>query len=269
MKTGISSYTYTWAIGVPGHEPQTPLDTTGLLQKAIDNSLSVVQIADNLPLHLLGNEKLEELCNMASRSGIELEAGARGLTHESLASYVEIARIIKARILRFVIDGAGYEPEPRQVVTIIKSFLRLLEKHNIILALENHDRFPSSTFREMMQSINHPSLGICLDSVNSLGIAEGLETVVENLAPYTVNLHVKDFSIKRIDHKMGFIVEGVPAGKGFLDLPSILSKLKPWNKCHSAIIELWTPPEASISQTIEKEDLWAIESIQYLKQIFT
>ncbi|TVQ94175.1 MAG: hypothetical protein EA393_01140, partial [Bacteroidetes bacterium] len=118
-----------------------------------------------------------------------------------------------------------------------------------------------------IETIRHPLVGICLDSVNSLGIAEGLETVVENLAPHTLNLHVKDFTIRRVDHKMGFVVEGVPAGKGFLNLPWIIEKLKPWNRCHSAILELWTPPEATISNTIRKEDAWARESIQYLKQI--
>lgn len=267
MKTGISSYTYTWGVGVPGSEPSQSLSAFDLVDKASDMDVTVVQIADNLPLHTLQPSDLENLAEYASAKGISIEVGARGLTPENLSEYINIANFFQSPILRFVIDGAGFEPDVETVVKVIRQYLPKLEKENIALALENHDRLHSSTFRQIIETIRHPLVGICLDSVNSLGIAEGLETVVENLAPHTLNLHVKDFTIRRVDHKMGFVVEGVPAGKGFLNLPWIIEKLKPWNRCHSAILELWTPPEATISNTIRKEDAWARESIQYLKQI--
>ena len=101
-----------------------------------------------------------------------------------------------------------------------------------------------------------------------MGIGEGIETVLENLAPYTVNLHVKDFSVKRVSHNMGLVVEGTPAGKGFLNLPAVLQKLGIYGKCRSAILELWTPPEKEIADTILKEAKWADESIEYLKSVF-
>ncbi|WPP50305.1 hypothetical protein [Catalinimonas niigatensis] len=53
MRLGISSYTYTWAVGVPGHFPAQRLDVFGLIRKASELGLSCVQIADNLPLHTL------------------------------------------------------------------------------------------------------------------------------------------------------------------------------------------------------------------------
>jgi 3-oxoisoapionate decarboxylase len=268
MKPGISSYTYTWAVGVPGHEPSEPMDAFGLLQKAADYGLSLVQIADNLPLHLLGKGGLEKLRDMAFSKGVDIEVGGRGLTRESLGSYIDIAVILNARIIRYVIDGPGYKPDIPEIISIVQEYVDRLEKNNITLAIENHDRLPSSTFLGIIRSINNPRVGICLDSVNSLGIAEGLESVVDNLASVTVNLHVKDFVIKRVSHGMGFTVVGTPAGKGMLNLPWVLSRLEPWNKCQSAILELWTPPEASVTRTIEKESLWASESIQYLKQIF-
>jgi 3-oxoisoapionate decarboxylase len=267
MKAGISSYTYTWAVGVPGSEPTHPLSAFDLVDKAGELNVSVLQIADNLPLYSLKPSDLEKLAEYAKSKGVAIEVGARGLTSESLKEYINIAGILKSPILRFVIDGSGYEPDVDTVLELIRQHLPELEKVNIALVMENHDRLHSSTFKQIIESINHPLLGICLDSVNSLGIAEGLETVVDNLAPYTLNLHVKDFTIRRVDHKMGFVVEGVPAGKGFLNLSWILEKLKPWNRCHSAILELWTPPAASIEETIKKEDAWARESVEYLKQI--
>jgi L-ribulose-5-phosphate 3-epimerase UlaE len=106
--------------------------------------------------------------------------------------------------------------------------------------------------------------GICLDCVNSLGIGEGIDTVLDYLAPHTVNLHVKDFIVKRVSHKMGFVVEGTPAGKGFLNLPRLLEKIMPYGRCNSAILELWTPPAASLEETIKRENDWAVESVRYM-----
>jgi len=139
-----------------------------------------------------------------------------------------------------------------------------LETQGIILALENHERLHAATFKDIIDKSGSEYTGICLDCVNSLGIGEGLDTVLEYLAPLTVNLHIKDFTIKRVSHKMGFVVEGAPAGKGFLNLPHILEKVLPYDRCKSAILELWTPPADNIEETIRRENDWAVESLQYI-----
>jgi L-ribulose-5-phosphate 3-epimerase UlaE len=102
-----------------------------------------------------------------------------------------------------------------------------------------------------------------------MGAAEGIREVVSSLVPYTVNLHIKDFIIRRASHKMGFLIEGVPAGKGMLNIEWLIDQVKHHGKCVSAILELWTPPEKELEKTLIKESQWANESIQYLKNIFT
>ena len=67
---------------------------------------------------------------------------------------------------------------------------------------------------------------------------------------------------------MGIIIEGAPAGKGMLNIREIVGKLFTIDRCQSAILELWTPPEKEIEDTILKEEKWANESIEYLKSIF-
>ena len=118
-----------------------------------------------------------------------------------------------------------------------------------------------------MEAISDDHIGICLDSVNSIGAGEGLEWVADRLAPYTVNLHIKDFSIRRFPNNMGFTVAGAPAGKGMLDLPMIMEKLTKYNRCQSAILEQWVVPENNLDDTIKKEKQWAVEGIQYLRQL--
>jgi hypothetical protein len=67
---------------------------------------------------------------------------------------------------------------------------------------------------------------------------------------------------------MGFAVEGAPAGQGLLSVPRLLQKLIPYNRCYSATLELWTPPEAALADTIRKEAAWAEESLAYLQPFF-
>jgi L-ribulose-5-phosphate 3-epimerase UlaE len=67
---------------------------------------------------------------------------------------------------------------------------------------------------------------------------------------------------------MGLIIEGKPAGKGMLNIKELVDRLSQSNRCHSSILELWTPPESEIEETINKEELWAKESIMFLKEIF-
>jgi sugar phosphate isomerase/epimerase len=100
-----------------------------------------------------------------------------------------------------------------------------------------------------------------------MGAGEGFETVAEILIPYTINLHIKDFTIFRVPHKMGFIIEGRPAGKGMLNIPDLISRTSQTGLCRSAILELWTPPEQAIEATLKKEAKWADESIEYLKSV--
>ncbi len=111
MKLGISSYTYTWAIGMPGIMPGQPLNYKGLLRKADDLDVGLVQVADNLPLDRMNDGELVSYYHAALEKEIQLEAGARGMTESNLERYIAIAEIIHSPVLRFVIDGPGFRPD--------------------------------------------------------------------------------------------------------------------------------------------------------------
>ncbi len=264
MQPGISSYTYTWAIGVPGSEPEKPISIFQLLEKAVELGVSVVQVADNLPLDRFTEAELLKIRNYAEDLNIQIEVGARGMTAENLEKYIQIASFFHSPILRFVIDGPGFEPSLEEIISIIRNNVPELESQQIMLAIENHDRLLAREFVGIVEKSGSNRVGICLDTVNSMGAGEGLETVISQLAPLTVNLHVKEFSIRRVSHKMGFIIEGVPLGQGMLPVSELVKKVSP--RCQTAILEQWTPPEKTIEETIRKENEWAIKSINYLKQ---
>jgi sugar phosphate isomerase/epimerase len=268
MQPGLSSYTYTWAVGVPGSLPSKPLSAYDLVDKAVACSLKLVQIADNLPLEGMTDKQLLDLFDYSCKKGIAIEMGGRGLTVEHASKCLATAEKLHSPILRMVIDKPGYEPDLETIINTIKQLVPVFRSRKIKLAIENHDRFKAREFEQIIQTVGNEWVGICLDSVNSMGAGEGFETVSEILIPYTINLHIKDFTIFRVSHKMGFVIEGRPAGQGMLNIPGLISTLSERGCCQSAILELWTPPEPAIEDTILKEEKWTSESIEYLKHLF-
>jgi len=268
MQLGISSYTYTWSIGVPGSLPDRQMSATDLVDRAAAFGLKLVQIADNLPLGNFTDAELENLCQYAFKKGVSIEMGGRGLTPEHTLRCLNVAEKLHSPILRMVIDDRGFEPDIPSIIQIIRDLLPEFESRKIKLAIENHDRLKAREFEHIVLATNYDWVGICLDSVNSMGAGEGFETVAEILIPYTINLHLKDFTIQRVSHKMGILIEGTPAGTGMLNIPALIEKLNQTGRCEHAILELWTPPEPDLPDTIAKEIDWANRSVEYLRKIF-
>lgn len=268
FQLGISSYTFMWAIGVSGYPPPArPLDAFGLLDSAVALGVNVVQIADNLALDRLSSDDLRFLKQAADERAVQVEVGTRGIQPEPLLHNLAIAQQFGSPVLRAVIDTADHQPSVDDVIALLRRQMPRFAHAGVILALENHDRFSVADFVRILESVDSPNLGICLDTVNSFGALEGPQVVVDALGPWTVNLHVKDFIVRRADHAMGFAIEGAPAGQGRLDIPWLLAELAQHGHNMSAILELWPPPEASVEETIVKETAWAQQSIDYLRTI--
>ncbi len=267
-RIGISSFSYSFAVGYPGFEPKKPLSAFGLVNKAAALKVPVLQIADNCPLDRLTSAELAELSAHAKELGIEIEAGTRGIETDNLKKYIGIAKMLDARLLRVVIDTAWHKPDFAEIVGLLKKVLPDLEGNGIVLGIENHDRFKAQVFADIVEAVQSPWVGIVLDTVNSFACEENTQQVMDVLAKHTVNFHVKDFKIERVSNNMGLLVTGTPAGEGFLNIPGMEKQLQA-QACgdYSSILELWMAPESDLDETLQKEDRWVKESVAYLKQI--
>lgn len=264
---GLGTYGVTWAIGVPGYEmPPQPMDGLAFLRFAGELGLRLVQIADNLPLHALSERERLALRDEAAPRGIAIEVGARGIQTEHLCDYIEIATFFGSPILRVVVDTRDHHPSPQEVVALIRTVLPRLEAAGITLAIENHDRFKVKTLVEILKALDSPCVGICLDTVNSFGSLEGPEVVVNTLGPYVVNLHLKEFVVKRAGHAMGFEITGRPAGQGMTNVPWLLETLNGFGRSFNVVIETWLPMQITIEETVLMEARWARQSVEYLRQ---
>lgn len=269
MQLGISTYSFPWAVGVADFKPKNPLTAQELLHYATQKNIQRVQFGDNYPLHHLSEKELRELKALADDWHLQIEVGTRGLTKANIDRYLSIAGLLESPFLRVVIDDLNYHPAETEVLKVIHELIPALKAKKLRLAIENHDRFPAKTLKHIIESTDPEWIGICLDTANSLGAGEGIEEVVSQLASYTINLHIKDFIIKRVHHKMGFKISGCAAGTGMLNIPWLVAIGKQQHKCTTATLEVWSDPELTIEETIQKEKDWVEQSIDYLKTIIS
>jgi 3-oxoisoapionate decarboxylase len=282
MTIGLSSYTFTWAIGIPGQpQPSHCLTPLELMETAAEMGAEVVQFADNTPMHKFaagpgGDGRITALLDMARSLNIKIEIGTRGTDPGHLRSYIDLAGCLDCRLVRTVPainipvgkDTTGRteisRTEARGMEAELASLVPELESTGIILCLENYELCPAATIAHIVRTVDSEHIRVCLDSLNSLGRGEGFSTTARTLAPLTGNLHVKDYRIRRMDHRLGFLVEGCPAGDGILPIKELIG-LVPAGI--SVIIELWTPWQGNIASTVDLEREWARKSIIRLKEI--
>jgi sugar phosphate isomerase/epimerase len=262
-RVGLSSFTYPWAVGMPGEPAPQPLTHDDLLDRAVELGVPVVQIADNLPLDHLTRAELQRLRGRADERGLELEVGTRGIAADVVEGHLAIAVALGSPILRVVVDRGGHEPSPAEVVATLRPHEPAFRRAGVTLAIENHDRLPSAVLAAVVEELGTGWVGICLDTVNSLGALEGPDVVVATLGPLAVNVHVKDFAVERIGSNLGFDVRGRPVGGGRLDLDRLFAAVPP-DRPVTAVVELWTPRQADVAATVELERRWAEQSVRHL-----
>lgn len=260
MRLGIGSYTLTWACGVPGHRPPRALTALALCRRAARLGVRVVQLCENIAF------PRSEWADVEA-TGLSIEIGTRGLLSSTLEAAWSAAQYFKSPFVRLVIDSAGHEPTPAETIRLLQPWAARARETGIRLAVENHDRFPATVLADIVETLGTDAVGVTLDTVNSFGAAEGTEHVVRTLAPYTLSLHIKDFTVKRVPSQMGFTVEGCPAGEGMLNPARVLEALRAAGRDPNAIIELWTPEAESLEATILREAAWTEKSIANLRPL--
>jgi sugar phosphate isomerase/epimerase len=278
MKLGVNTYTFMWGIGFEGvnpaypgraARPAQPITLPGLLDLARALDVRLVQTGPNLPLDALSDAELDAFAQTARDRGIALEVGTRGLDYDHLAGQIALAKRVGATLIRTLPEVNGAHVQSAGDMTPhLRRILPALESAGVQLAIEN-GRLPADDLRAVLDGIDSPHIGVVLDMVNSLAVSEGWKHVTERLAPRVMCLHYKDFTIRREWHMMGFICEGTPAGQGMVDPAWLFQALQASPYDFNVIVELWTPEQATLADTVALERRWAAESVAFLRQYVT
>jgi 3-oxoisoapionate decarboxylase len=263
MRLGVGSYTWPWAVGVDGYPRSRPLSALAILERAQALGVEVVQLCDNLPVGLLSDTDRRQLRTVARSSGLCVQLGTRGCLPDHLRQQLAWCAQVGAGLLRVVLDDGADQPPLAAAEERLRAVLPDLGRSGVILAIENHDRFRAAELAGLVTRLESRHVGVCLDTANSFGALEGPEAILAVLRPHVVNLHVKDFVVRRQPHQLGFVIEGAPAGEGRLDLAALLRGLP----AVEAIVEQWTPPAGDLEETVAREADWAVRSVRNLKHL--
>jgi 3-oxoisoapionate decarboxylase len=268
VKFGISSWTYPWSVGVAnGPQPPSKLTVMDLLQKAKTLDVKLLQIADNIPLEKLSREELAELRSVAQEMNISLEVGTKGIEVDHLLNFLEIAVFLNSPIIRTLPGSILNKPELSEVGSNLRKVLPAFEKAGVVLVLENYEAFSAQEYLELMQSINHSNLRMCIDLANALGKMEGPYYFMEKLAPWCGNFHFKDVVVNRSTSFLGFSVIGKPVGQGDIPIKWVMAQLMKYNLYPTLIIEFWPPFQKTIEETMKMENEWALQSVEFMRTL--
>jgi len=102
--------------------------------------------------------------------------------------------------------------------------LPILERHKVVLALENHKDWTADEMVALMKKYSSEYLGVCFDFGNNISLLDDPITVAEMFAPFTVATHVKDMGVEWYDD--GFLLSEMVLGQGFLDLQRMLAIIR-------------------------------------------
>lgn len=273
MKIGLGAYAFRWAIGTSCFKPTNPLTAAGLVAKARELAVDVVQFSELLPLVDLSPGELRKLSRFAQEAGIELEGGTKVETAdirsavEHLLRYLEVAEVLGMRLVRLVMEGES----PTDILSNGREILRRVIPHYIAggvkLAVENHFKLSATEMIQLVTDYSREAVGVCLDTANSIGAGEWPKETVAKLAPYALSLHLKDYRILPHPDGVGLVVTGAPLGQGQQDLRWILSTVREKGLSPNVILELWLPREGDETAILNREQEWVEASVKVAKEI--
>ncbi len=254
MRLGLSSFIYRYAAS-PRPDDAAPMDAQTMLRRAYALELDVVQFSDNLPLHRLDAEDLRAVRDLADSLGLGVEVGTRGLDRARLEEYIGLCLFFGSRALRLVLD----EPDPERVRTALRWLASLLNEQGLPLAIENHGSIPSRALAELVEALDEPLIGFCVDTANNLILLERPLETVAALAPRARQLHLKDYVVEPA--RVGYRVTGRVLGQGALDGPAVIAAVRPAERDLDVFLESWMDPADSWGETLLQEERWIAQSV--------
>jgi sugar phosphate isomerase/epimerase len=262
MAYGISTYAYFWRLSTRAPEP---MSLPAMLRDTAHLGGRVFQICDYAPIESYDRARLADLRATADDLGLTLELGTRGIRPEHLLKYLDLAGELGVTLVRSMLNTADHRPDTAEAVTLLKQAVPRYAVAGVTLGLETYEQVATDDLVGVVRAVDDPHLGVVLDPGNSVARLERPADVVAATAPYTVNIHVKDFAFTRRDGWVGFTYAGCPLGEGLLDYDGMIAAARPEERGINQIVEHWLPwQDEGYDATARLEHQWTQHSINTL-----
>ncbi|MCW5980037.1 MAG: TIM barrel protein [Bryobacteraceae bacterium] len=114
----------------------------------------------------------------------------------------------------------------------------IVEKHRLPMGLENHKDWTTDEHVALLKKYSSEYLGVCLDTGNSISLLDDRYYIIEQLAPYAINTHLKDMGVE--EYADGFLLSEVPMGDGMMDMQRVRDIIRKANPKITFSLEMIT-----------------------------
>jgi len=262
MSIGLSTYAFFWQWS---DRVDHPITLSDMIAATADRNVEVFQICDYPAVAELNGAQRKALRVQAERAGVRLELGTRGVAPDHLATYLALAQDLDAVTVRSMMYTQTHRPTLDEAVDLLGQAIPAYEKAGVTVALETYEQVPSSVLVDLVRRVDSPNLGICSDPANCVAALESPADVIDRVAPYVLNMHIKDFHFTRQAGWVGFNLVGAPLGQGLLDYDAMVARIDPDGRGVNQIIEHWLPWQDTPEQTCTVEQQWTDHNLSYLR----
>jgi sugar phosphate isomerase/epimerase len=262
MTIGVGTYAFFWQWQTTAAQP---LSLSDMIDKTASWDVTLFQICDYPSIEAYDDEELAALRRHAADRGVQLELGTRGVRPDHLSRYLHLAEVLDVTLVRSMVNAADHRPTVGDAIDLLKQVIPAYEDAGVTVALETYEQIPVRDLIRVVEEVDSPALGICLDPGNSVAALELPATTVELTAPHVRNIHVKDFAFSRRDGWVGFTFAGCPLGEGLLDYRHLVDTVQAEQRGLNQIIEHWLPWQGDSATTIQTEDQWNLHNLSFLR----
>lgn len=124
-------------------------------------------------------------------------------------------------------ENTDWKDKIKKIIRKLNSLKKILIKNKIKIAIENHQDFDSYELKNIIKKVGKNVVGVNFDIGNAFATLEDPMQFAKRLAPYIINVHIKDYKIYKC--KNGITLNRCALGKGNVEFDKILTFLK--KKC--------------------------------------
>jgi sugar phosphate isomerase/epimerase len=260
------------------------MTTFELFDETVNMGLDGLHLDDGV-LETLDSVYLAEVKSAARERGLYLEYNFSmdmgglgiGIQHD-LNEAIATASALGADIVKVSMDLVRPRPlaasrfHPR-VKEQMKSFAGQLkasapaaEAAGIRIAVENHCDSFSEEILWLLDLVDHPAVGACVDTVNALMVMEDPMQAIANLAPRAFTNHFRDDRIEM--QRYGFKLTGAAVGEGDIDMKRAYEIIETESSMRRINIETEMEiPLDNMEQALRMEKETIRRSIRYCREV--
>lgn len=264
MTIGLSTYAFFWR---KSDRASHPVSLEAMIEQTAAAGAEVLQICDVPQLEGLSAVELGQLKATGERVGVAFEVGFRGVRANRLERFLEVAKCLGAGVVRTMLGFNDDRPSVDEAVSELRAIAPRYAAAGVKIGLETYEMFSTRDLVRVVEGVDDPAVGICLDPANTVARLEHPRETIDQVAEHVVNLHVKDFFFARAPGLVGFSLSGCELGTGLLDLGYLYERVRPGARGISQIVEHWLPWQGSEEATIETEERWTARSLFLMREL--